>query len=571
MEDMHEKQQAMPWWKEAIGYQIYPKSFKDSNGDGIGDLKGIRKNLRYLKELGIDFVWLNPVYASPNVDNGYDISDYQDINPEFGTMEDMLKLIDEAHDLGIKIIMDLVINHTSDQHPWFKEALQGKDNPYHDYYIWADGNDKPNQWESIFGGSVWEYVPAIDQQYLHVFAKEQPDLNWENPNMRQDIYTMIRWWLDLGIDGFRIDAISHIKKSSWHTKPKKDWAYSPFTNVKGIGVYLRELSKVFKEYDIVTVGEASGVTAEQAPEWVGKDGYFNMIFEFEHISLWKREKNDTMDVVALKKALGRWQKRLDYGQGWNALYMENHDVPRSVSVFGNDQPVYREKAATALATMYLLLQGTPFIYQGQEIGMTNMTFPSLDELDDVTAKNQIEELLQMEDNEDRKLEILELMSSISRDNSRTPMQWNTSENAGFTTGKPWMVVNPNYTTINVAEQTQQPTSILSYYKKLIQLRKTQNIFVSGHYHDYLPKHPQVYIYERFLEEDRMLVIVNLTKESAEINLPTAISGQSWSLVMGNHPIGSHAADPLSPFKQQLKEKQKKLTLEPYEALIYHVN
>lgn len=561
------EEQTIPWWKNAIGYQIYPKSFQDTNHDGIGDLNGIRQRLPYLKELGIDFVWLNPIYASPNVDNGYDISDYQAINPEYGTMAEMVDLIKEAHAHGIKIIMDLVINHTSDQHPWFQEALKGPDNPYHDYYIWADGTQKPNEWESIFGGSIWQEVPSLKKQYLHVFAKEQPDLNWENKQMRQDLYKMIRWWLDLGIDGFRIDAISHIKKSSWDTKPQADWAFSPFTNVAGIDVYLTELGQIFKEYDIVTVGEASGVTAEQAPEWVGENGYFNMIFEFEHISLWKREKQDTIDVIALKKALSHWQKQLDYGKGWNALYMENHDVPRSVSVFGNDQPVYRQKAATALATMYLLLQGTPFIYQGQELGMTNMTFTDLDQLDDVTAKQQIEELRKLEDSGERNLEILELMSSISRDNSRTPMQWSTEENAGFSTAEPWLVVNPNYEEINVATQLKQPNSILSYYKQLIQLRKNRAVFVTGHYHDYLLDDPKVYVYERFLGTERMLVVVNLTKDAAEIDLPAAISGQSWTLVIDNHSVeGANSEHEL-----QLTQHQKTMALAPYEARVYHMN
>ncbi|MGO2696743.1 glycoside hydrolase family 13 protein [Bavariicoccus seileri] len=552
------------WWQDAVAYQIYPKSFKDSNGDGIGDLNGIREKIGYLKDLGVDFVWLNPVYQSPNVDNGYDISDYQAINPEFGTMDDMTQLIEEAHANGIKVIMDLVINHTSDQHPWFLEACKGEDNPYHDYYIWSDTAEKPNDWQSIFGGSVWEYVPSLKKNYFHVFAKEQPDLNWENKQMRESIFRMIRWWLDQGIDGFRIDAISHIKKSSWETKARPDWPHSPFTNVKGIGKYLKELSAVFKEYDIVTVGEASGVTAEEATEWVGNDGYFNMIFEFEHISLWQRDKSEAVDVVGLKRALGRWQKALDYGEGWNALYMENHDVPRSVSVFGNDTPQYWARSAKALATMYLLLQGTPFIYQGQELGMPNMTFTAIDQLDDVTAKNQIKALLGEKDQATKTLEILELMSSISRDNSRTPMQWDKSDNAGFSTAKPWMAVNPNHKTINVAQQKKESSSILNYYKQLIKLRKSKDVLAVGHYEDYLPTDEQVYVYERFLEHERVLVIVNLTKEQAEIRLPQTVLGKNWSLLLTNMEEDKET----SAVTETVTEK---MTLEPYQTLVYAHN
>lgn len=398
--------QSEKWWKEAVGYQIYPASFKDSDNDGIGDINGIREKLSYLKELGIDFIWINPIYQSPFVDNGYDISDYQAILEKFGTMDEFDALLAEAHQMGIKIIMDLVINHSSDQHEWFIESRQSVDNPYRDYYIWIDGtpDQAPNEWQSIFGGSAWQYDEQTGQYYLHIFAKEQPDLNWESDKLKAELFTMIRWWLDKGIDGFRLDAISHVKKDEYSVKATEN-PFSPFQNVSGIEDHLTELKNVFDEYDIMTVGEASGVSANEGPEWVGENGYFDMIFEFDHISIWKHEKDGDLDVLSLKQSLSAWQRALD-GKGWNALYMENHDVPRCVSVFGDTSPAYWQVSAKAIAMMYFFLQGTPFIYQGQEIGMTNLPFSSIDEIDAVDSKRLYQQLLDEGRSEEEALDIV---------------------------------------------------------------------------------------------------------------------------------------------------------------------
>ncbi len=443
-------EQEKKWWKEAVGYQIYPASFKDSNQDGIGDINGIREKLGYLKELGIGFIWINPIYRSPFIDNGYDISDYQAISEMFGTMEEFDQLLEEAHRLGIKIIMDLVINHSSDQHNWFIESKKSKDNPYRDYYIWIDGTPEqaPNEWQSIFGGSAWEYSAETGQYYLHIFAKEQPDLNWESEKLKEELFAMIRWWLDKGIDGFRLDAISHVKKDEYSVNATEN-PFSPFQNVSGIENHLNDLKEVFDEYDILTVGEASGVTAEEGSEWVGKDGYFEMIFEFDHISTWKQEKEG---IPKLKRALSNWQVSLD-GIGWNALYMENHDNPRVVSTFGDTSPELWAQSAKAIALMYFFLQGTPFIYQGQEIGMTNMPFESIDQINAVDTKKRYQELL--EKGKTPK-EALRIVSESTRDNSRTPMQWTSDKYAGFSEHEPWMIVNPNKETINV----QQPSANL---------------------------------------------------------------------------------------------------------------
>jgi alpha-glucosidase len=540
--------QVKTWWKEAVGYQIYPASFMDSNGDGIGDINGIREKLPYLKSLGIDFIWINPIYSSPFIDNGYDISDYQGILEKFGTMEDFDLLLEEAHQQGIKIIMDLVINHSSDQHKWFIESKKSLDNPYRDYYIWVDGTPEhaPNDWQSIFGGSAWEYDEKTKQYYLHIFAKEQPDLNWENEKLKNELFSMIRWWLDKGIDGFRLDAISHVKKDAYSVKATEN-PFSPFQNVSGIEEHLNELKNIFNDYDILTVGEASGVTAEEGPEWVGKDGYFDMIFEFDHLSIWKQEKEGELDVLKLKKALSAWQTALD-GKGWNALYMENHDVPRLVSVFGNTNK-YWQVSAKAIAMMYFFLQGTPFIYQGQEIGMTNMPFTSIEQIDAVDSKRLYKQLLKEGKNKE---EALDIVADTTRDNSRTPMQWSSNQFAGFSSNKPWLVVNPNYQSINVAQQENQPDSILTFYKKMIHLRRTNEGLIYGSFKEYLTEHTQVYIYERALDNNRYLIMVNLTKEKASYSLPDEVEA-NWQLLLtnqGNRPF------------------EKKGTLQPYEAQLF---
>ena len=383
------------WWKEAVGYQIYPRSFKDSNDDGIGDLKGIISKLDYLKELGIDVIWICPMYKSPNDDNGYDISDYKDIMDDFGTMKDFDELLNEVHKRNMKLIIDLVVNHTSDEHKWFIESKSSKDNPKRDWYIWREGKDnkEPNNWESIFKGSVWEYDKTTEEYYLHLFTKKQPDLNWENKDVREAVYEMINWWLDKGIDGFRVDAISHIKKEEGlNDMPNPEGleyveSFDKHMNVNGIHKYLAELKeRTFDNYDIMTVGEANGVDAEDSDLWVGdENGKFNMIFQFEHLHLWGAESENDFDVKNYKKVLTKWQKALD-GNGWNALYIENHDIPRVISTWGNDSDYWRE-CATAFALMYFMQQGTPFIYQGQEIGMTNVKFDSIYDYNDVKGIN----------------------------------------------------------------------------------------------------------------------------------------------------------------------------------------
>ncbi|MGG5323480.1 alpha amylase [Enterococcus pernyi] len=541
--------QSEKWWKEAVGYQIYPASFKDSDNDGIGDINGIREKLSYLKELGIDFIWINPIYQSPFVDNGYDISDYQAILEKFGTMDEFDALLAEAHQMGIKIIMDLVINHSSDQHEWFIESRQSVDNPYRDYYIWVDGtpDQAPNEWQSIFGGSAWQYDEQTGQYYLHIFAKEQPDLNWESDKLKAELFMMIRWWLDKGIDGFRLDAISHVKKDEYSVQATEN-PFSPFQNVSGIEDHLTELKNVFDEYDIMTVGEASGVSANEGPEWVGENGYFDMIFEFDHISIWKHEKDGDLDVLSLKQSLSAWQRALD-GKGWNALYMENHDVPRCVSVFGDTSPAYWQVSAKAIAMMYFFLQGTPFIYQGQEIGMTNLSFSSIDEIDAVDSKRLYQQLLDEGRSEE---EALDIVANTTRDNSRTPMQWDDHSYAGFSKVAPWLLVNPNYQMINVADQTNDPESILSFYKKMITLRRENKGLIYGSFNEYLPENEQLFVYERILDEERYLIIVNLTDEAVTYTLPTEIETK-WEVLLENQPG---------------QEFQSSGTFAPYEARLY---
>ena len=550
------------WWKEAVAYQIYPRSFMDSNGDGIGDLQGVISKLDYLQDLGIDVVWISPIYRSPNDDNGYDISDYQDIMDDFGTMADFNLLLEEVHRRKMKLIMDLVINHTSDEHPWFIESRSSKDNPYRDYYIWHPGKDgkEPNNWESIFSGSAWEYDELTKEYYMHIFSKKQPDLNWENPLVREELYKMVNWWFDKGIDGFRVDAISHIKKvPQFPDLPNPDKKkYVPsmngHMNREGIQVFLEELKQeTFAKYDIMTVGEANGVNVDQAEEWVGaKTGKFNMIFQFEHLDLWGKGASGRLDIHALKKTLTKWQTGLD-GVGWNALFLENHDQPRSVSTWGNDQEL-RDKSAKCLAAMYFLMQGTPFIYQGQEIGMTNVKFDSIDDYNDVAIKN----LYKSEREEGKSnVEILEVIWSSGRDNSRTPMQWNGHEsNGGFTTGTPWIKVNPNYVEINVEDALQDPGSIYHFYKKLINLRKENETLIYGSYNLIIEDDDSIYAYTRTLGNDTFVVITNLFAERAEFILPKGLNAKDAVFCLGNYSVDS--------------VELSVLTLQPYEARVYRI-
>ncbi|MGO4728969.1 glycoside hydrolase family 13 protein [Paenibacillus sp. 2KB_22] len=512
------------WWKEAVAYQIYPRSFMDSNGDGVGDIKGIISKLDYIQDLGIDLIWICPMYKSPNDDNGYDISDYCSIMDEFGTMADFDQLLHEVHHRGMKLIMDLVINHTSDEHPWFIESRASLDNPKRDWYIWRDGKngDEPNNWESIFGGSAWEYDKVSGQYYLHLFSKKQPDLNWANKDVRKSIYEMMNWWLDKGIDGFRVDAISHIhKEEGLLDMPIREGvkyisSFEKHMNVKGIQSYLQEMKEnTLSRYDVVTVGEANGVKVEDQEDlldWICEvRGKFNMVFQFEHLDLWKNSTDRELDILKLKNVLTKWQKSLE-NVGWNALFIENHDQPRKVSSWGNDSAYWYE-SATALGAMYFFMQGTPFIYQGQEIGMTNVAYPSIEDYNDIADRNMYQ--IKREEGMSHE-EIMNIIWASSRDNSRTPMQWSSSKQAGFTTGTPWLKVNKNYVNINVEKQLQEPRSILHFYKQMIQLRKKHDTLTYGTYELLMPDHLSVYAYTRTLADQQVLVVINLTEHIVEL-------------------------------------------------------
>ncbi|SQC08468.1 exo-alpha-1,4-glucosidase [Clostridium perfringens] len=550
------------WWKELIAYQIYPKSFIDSNGDGIGDIQGIISKLDYLKDLGIDLIWLCPMYKSPNHDNGYDISDYKDILDEFGTMDDFNELLNEVHNRGMKLIIDLVINHTSHEHPWFIESRSSRDNPKRDWYIWREGKgyEEPNNWESIFKGSAWEFCENSEEYYLHLFAKEQPDLNWENKEVRRELYNMINWWLDKGIDGFRVDAISHIKKE----EGLKDMdnpeglkyvsSFEKHMNVEGINSHLKELKEeTFSKYDIVTVGEANGVSANEADHWVAEDeGTFNMIFQFEHLNLWNYEEGQGFDVKAYKDVLTNWQNSLE-GKGWNALFIENHDIPRVVSTWGNDKE-YLTECAKAFGAIYFLQKGTPFIYQGQELGMTNVKYHSICEYDDVKTINTYNERIESGVSEEIALKEAWV---TSRDNSRTPMQWNSSKNAGFTCGKPWIGVNENYKTINVEVEERDENSVLNFYKKLIKLKKSNEALIYGVYDLILEEDENIFAYTRTLNNDKFLIMANLTGENAKYVYEKE-KLNSKDLILNNYEVCEH---------KNLTE----FILKPYECRVYKLS
>ncbi|OXM17361.1 glycoside hydrolase family 13 protein [Paenibacillus herberti] len=553
------------WWKESAAYQIYPRSFMDSNGDGIGDIRGIISKLDYLKGLGIGLIWICPVFKSPNDDNGYDISDYQDIMEEFGTMEDFNLLLEEVHARGMKLILDLVINHTSDEHPWFIESRSGKESEKRDYYIWRDPNPEtggePNNWESIFGGPAWEFDDKSGQYFMHIFSRRQPDLNWENPAVRQDLYGMVNWWLDKGIDGFRVDAISHIKKTAgFPDMPNPNGltyvpSFDGHMNQEGIHDFLAELKReTLEKYpDAVTVGEANGVTVDDSEAWVDEQkGAFNMIFQFEHLGLWNKSPEGGLDLHSLKSTLTRWQKGLE-GRGWNALFLENHDQPRSVSTWGDDG-LYWKESAKSLATMYFLMQGTPFIYQGQELGMTNVQFPSIEDYNDIAIKNLYRYETQ---NGTSHEDVMRIIWKTGRDNSRTPMQWNAEENAGFTTGTPWLKLNPNYTHINVQQSIEDPDSIYNHYKRLIRLRSENQAAIYGDYDLILDDHTQIYAYTRTLGEEKILVISNLSSLEASAQLPKELAGRTSELLLTNY---------LTDAEEQIGE----LTLKPYESRVYRL-
>ncbi|MGM0899048.1 MAG: alpha-glucosidase [Bacillota bacterium] len=534
------------WWKEAVVYQIYPRSFFDTAGDGLGDLNGVRAKLDYLQELGVDMIWLCPVYKSPNVDNGYDVSDYQAIMDEMGTMEDFDRLLEDIHSRGMKIMMDLVLNHTSDQHPWFLESKSSRDNPKRDWYVWRD---EPTNWESIFGGPAWTYDPKTRQYYFHLFTKNQIDLNWENPELRRAMYDMILWWLDKGIDGFRVDAINHLKKD-YTDMPNPDGlnyvpAWEKMTNVEGLQGMLAELRReTFDRYDVVTVGEANSVRAHEIGEWISEEeGKFNMIFHLEaHEEAWDEESGEGVDVDDLRIILDRWQ-RSAHGIAWNSLYLENHDRPRTVSTWGNDREHWRE-SATALACMYFFMQGTPFIYQGQEIGMTNAPFDDIDMYRDIETKNMYRYNLKKGISH---RSIMKTIKKISRDHARTPMQWNGGQNAGFTGGTPWIPVNPNFNWLNVEAQQQDDQSVLSFYKKMIRLRKQHEALVYGRTHLAFLECPFIYAYIREYGEEQYMIISHLDDDTC----------MWWSPLVGELL--------LSNYDSQLEGK-----LQPYEARVYRL-
>ncbi len=523
------------WWKSAVFYQIYPKSFQDTTGSGVGDLRGILSRLDYLQQLGIDGIWLSPVCASPQVDNGYDISDYCAIDPMFGTLEDMEELISQAKARNISIILDLVLNHCSDQHRWFREALKGKDNPWHDFFIWRDGTEDclPNEMRSTFGGPAWTWVPQLQQWYFHQFAPQQPDLNWENPAMRRELYKTIRFWVEKGVEGFRLDVIDQIGK---------DADAMITANGPRLHEYLRELSReAFCEEGLVSVGEAWGADPERAKLYSAPDGSeLSMVFQFEHICLDQgKEKWDLKPLYLpdLKDCLARWQQEL-HGKGWNSLFMNNHDLPRVVSRWGDDGQ-YRVESAKMLATMLHGMEGTPYIFQGEELGMTNICLP-IEEHVDLETLNLYQERIAAGYTEE---EVMASIHARSRDNGRTPMQWSAEENAGFTTGTPWVSVNPNYTTINAQAVLEDPESIFYHYQKLIQLRKTYPVLRDGSFTLLCPEDEKIFAYTRDTEQEHMLVVCNFTQETLDFDLPQAYYGSR--MLLNNYP---EDAGPLRPYE-----------------------
>ncbi|WP_270506905.1 alpha-glucosidase [Paraclostridium sordellii] len=549
------------WWKEAVAYQVYPRSFYDSNNDGVGDLRGIIEKLDYIKELGIDIIWVSPFYKSPNDDNGYDISDYQDIMKEFGNMKDFDELLEEVHKKGMKLIIDLVINHTSDEHPWFIESKSSKDNPKRDWYIWRDGKEdkEPNNWESIFGGSAWVKDEKTNQYYLHLFTKKQPDLNWKNKDMRSAIYEMMNWWLDKGIDGFRVDAISHINKEEGlldmpnPNNLKYVSSFDKHMNVEGIHEYLKDIKdNTYGKYDVMTVGEANGVTPEDAHLWVSKEeGKFNMVFQFEHLDLWNNNMDKSLDLVKFKKVLSKWQNNL-HNIGWNALFIENHDIPRIVSMLGNDEKYWYE-SSTCLGLMYFMQEGTPFIYQGQEIGMTNVEFENIEDYDDVKTKNNY--YLGLESGESHE-NLIKRAWRLSRDNSRTPMQWDDSNFGGFSKSKPWININPNYKTINVKNQINDEDSILNFYKTMIKIRKSNEALIYGEYKLILEDDKNIYAYKRVLGSDEFIIITNMSNEKVMYNYKD-IKLNYENLVIANLKVKNH-------------ETTNSIELKPWECRMYKI-
>lgn len=547
------------WWKESVVYQIYPRSFKDSNGDGIGDLGGIIEKLDYLKELGADVLWLSPIYQSPNDDNGYDISSYQEIMSEFGTMEDFDALLEGAHQRGLKIMLDLVVNHSSDEHEWFQMSRRKEANPCQDFYIWE--KEKPNNWESYFGGSAWEYDEEKEMYYLHLFSKKQPDFNWDNPKLRQKIYEMMTWWMEKGIDGFRMDVINLISKVPEFPEGEVIEG-TPYTEKAPYVVcgphmhdYLKEMNEqVLSRYDMMTVGEGLGLDVDQARNITDEnENELNMMFTFEHVNVEGDENgkwsDQRFDLVKLKEILAKWQEGLA-GAGWNSLYWENHDQPRVVSRFGDDG-VFWEESAKMLATCLHMMRGTPYIYQGEEIGMTNIRLKSVDEYKDIETKAAYERYTKYLGYSDEKM--MSCIHAMSRDNARTPMQWEDSPHGGFTSGIPWFGVNPNYTKINAAAQVKDEASIFHYYKQLIQLRKRFEIIVYGDFQLLLPADRNLFVYERSYEDQKLLTVCNFAAESIEFEVPDSYREKEARILICNYEMAGY---------------ENVMQMRPYEARVY---
>lgn len=555
------------WWKQSVVYQIYPRSFKDSNGDGIGDIKGITQSLDHLSELGIDVIWLSPVYRSPNDDNGYDISDYRAIMDEFGTMRDFDEMLSEAHARNIKIMMDLVVNHTSDEHVWFTESRSSKDSPYRDYYIWKPGKNggPPNNWGASFGGSAWEHDPVTDEYYLHLFSKKQPDLNWENPDLRREVYDLMTYWLDKGVDGFRMDVINFISKDQRFADGEvgeTGYGYGGAYYINGprIHDYLQEMNKrVLTGYDTITVGEMPNVNVEEAKLYTASEREeLNMVFHFEHVDVGNgrlgKWSPQPWKLTELKAIFSEWQEGLEE-QGWNSLYWSNHDQPRAVSRFGSDLPEYRVRSGKMLATCLHMLKGTPYIYQGEEIGMTNIAFPSIDDYRDIETLNAYRDYIAAGIRSHD--EMMRAVHERSRDNARTPMQWSEDEHAGFTAGEPWIAVNPNYKEVNAEAVRRDPNSLFHYYKKLIRLRKENPVIVFGTYRLILDDHEQIYAFTREWQGERLLVICNFSAVQPRFMLPDDLKFAEAELLIANYEVNP-------------EEEIRSFTLKPYEARVYRL-
>ncbi|MFB6183490.1 MAG: alpha-glucosidase [Haloarculaceae archaeon] len=556
-----ERTQDRAWWKEAVVYQIYPRSFNDTDGDGVGDIRGIVERLDYLDNLGVDVVWLNPVYESPQKDNGYDVSDYRAIHREFGTMADWEDLLAGLHDRGIRLIMDMVVNHTSDQHPWFVASRDESDGEYGDYYVWRDGDPEtpPNNWESHFGGSAWTYDERREAWYLHLYDVSQPDLDWETDAVREDVYDVMRWWLEKGIDGFRLDVINLLSKPPElpDGDPESAWVGSEhFVDGPRVYDHLREMRRrVFDDYDTMTVGEMPYVDVEDARRYTGDDGPLDLVFYFDHLQLDFGEKGrwdlGDWDLVDLKAVITRWQNGLAE-EGWNSVFFENHDQPRSVSRFGDDG-AYRYESATMLATLLLTLRGTPFIYQGQEIGMANRAFESLDDVHDVDTIRNVQQMLDsgLVESYD---EVRDVVEHRTRDNARTPMQWDDAAHAGFTDGTPWIPVNGDFEAVNVERERADPDSVLSYYRDLVDLRHDRDVLVYGEYDLLVPDDEQVFAYTRTLDDERVLVILNYTDVCTLVNLHLA--DETETLLASNYDDTPEAVADFS--------------MRPYEARVYEL-